>query len=133
MNPHSFHELLREYMQEKLPGISARTPVRTGELVTPYLLLSCSGEELLVPNNNTWECTLAVELYTNAYDNPGADSRSIFSRVCSILSGKETRKALNERASDFYLYTLTLRNIEEPDTEDGVFVQRANFRVLLQF
>lgn len=133
MNPHSFHELLREVMQEKFPKIAVRTPVRTGELATPYLILTCTGEALLVPGNNTWECSLAVELHTNAYDNPGADSRDIFSRICRTIAEKATKKSLNERASDFYVYSLAQRSLDEPSTEDNDFIQRANYRLVIQY
>lgn len=133
MNPHSFHELLRELMQEEFPQISIRTPVRTGELATPYLLLTCTGEEPLIAGNNTWECTLAVELHTTAYDNPGADSRDMFSRICRAIGEKSMKKSLNERAGDFYVYSLSQRSLDEPSTEDNDFIQRANYRVILQY
>ncbi len=133
MNPHSFHELLCELVQEKVPDVSIRTPVRTGEVHTPYLLLGCLEEEQVIRGNDTWECTLSVELHTNAYDTPGADSRDMFSRICSAVSNKETRKALNERACDFYIYSLALRSLDDPTTEESDFIQRANYRLVIQY
>ena len=133
MNTHSIAETLRRFLLEALPGVSIHTPVSNGELVAPYVLLSCVAEEELIPGNKTWECSLDVSLHNAAHDEAETTMREQFSSLCATLGRKTSREAINEAAPDFILYSLSLRSIEEPQAQDNDFTQTATFRVVAQF
>ena len=133
MNTHSINETLRRFLLEALPGVSIHTPVSNGELVVPYVLLSCVAEEELIPGNKTWECSLEVSLHYAAHDEAETTMREQFSSLCATLGRKTSREAINEAAPDFILYSLSLRSIEEPQAQDNDFTQTATFRVVAQF
>ena len=133
MNTHSINETLRRFLLEALPGVSIHTPVSNGELVAPYVLLSCVAEEELIPGNKTWECSLDVSLHYAAHDEAETTMREQFSSLCATLGRKTSREAINEVAPDFILYSLSLRSIEEPQAQDNDFTQTATFRVVAQF
>ena len=133
MNTHSINETLRRFLVEALPGVSIHTPVSNGELVAPYVLLSCVAEEELIPGNKTWECSLDVSLHYAAHDEAETTMREQFSSLCATLGRKTSREAINEAAPDFILYSLSLRSIEEPQAQDNDFTQTATFRVVAQF
>ena len=133
MNTHSINETLRRFLLEVLPGVSIHTPVSNGELVAPYVLLSCVAEEELIPGNKTWECSLDVSLHYAAHDEAETNMREQFSSLCATLGRKTSREAINEAAPDFILYSLSLRSIEEPQAQDNDFTQTATFRVVAQF
>ena len=133
MNTHSINETLRRFLLEALPGVSIHTPVSNGELVAPYVLLSCVAEEELIPGNKTWECSLDVSLHYAAHDEAETTMREQFSSLCSTLGRKTTLEGVNKAAPDFILYSLSLRSIEEPQAQDNDFTQTATFRVVAQF
>ena len=60
ISPHSFTESLRAFLSEALQGIFVHTPVTNGELVLPYVLLTCTAEAERIPGNHTWECNLCI-------------------------------------------------------------------------
>lgn len=133
ISPHSFTESLRAFLSEALQGIFVHTPVTNGELVLPYVLLTCTAEAERIPGNHTWECNLAVELHTSGEDVRDLSSREMFSVICRTLQARKTRQQLDDSAADFQLYSISLRTIEEPQTLDNNFIQSATFRVVLQF
>ena len=133
ISPHSFTESLRAFLAEALPDIPVHTPVNTGELVVPYLLLSCIAETERIPGNHTWECTLSVALHTSGDDQGDTASRELFGQICRMIGNPRTRDRLNKSGQDFSLYALALRSIEEPLTSENNFIQSATFRVVIQF
>lgn len=133
MNTHSIAETLRSCLLQNYPELAIHTPISTGELVTPYALLSCIADDELILGNKTWECSLQVSMHSAALDEEDTAMREQFSTLCSVLGKKTTREAINRSAPDFILYSLSLRSIEEPQTLDNDFIQTATFRVVVQF
>ena len=133
MNTHSITETIRSCLLQNYPELAIHTPVSNGELVAPYVLLSCVAEEELIPGNKTWECSLDVSLHYAAHDEAETTMREQFSSLCATLGRKTSREAINEAAPDFILYSLSLRSIEEPQAQDNDFTQTATFRVVAQF
>ncbi len=134
MSPHSFAVSLRNVLSSVHQDIHVFVPVSTEYRIEyPYLLLNLTTDEERIPRNDTWSCTLEVQLHTNAYDVGGVSARDAFSRVCDELETPELRKAVNNVAEDFYLYRMALVSVDEPQVQDDVFTQSARFRVLLQF
>lgn len=133
MNTHSIAETIRSCLLQNYPELVIHTPVSNGELVAPYVLLSCVAEEELIPGNKTWECSLDVSLHYAAHDESETTMREQFSSLCATLGRKVSREAINEAAPDFILYSLSLRSIEEPQAQDNDFTQTATFRVVAQF
>ena len=116
-----------------MPEVTIHTPISNGELSSPYVLLSCVAEEELIPGNNTWEYSMELSLHSAAHDEEETSMREQFSTLCALLGRKTSRVAINEAAPDFILYSLSLRGIEEPQTQDNDFIQTATFRVVIQF
>ena len=83
ISPHSFTESLRAFLSEALQGIFVHTPVTNGELVLPYVLLTCTAEAERIPGNHTWECNLAVELHTSGEDVSDLSSREMLSAIAA--------------------------------------------------
>lgn len=134
MNTHSITETIRCFLLETVPdGLFVHTPISKGELVLPYVLLNCVADSELIPGNKTWECTMEVSLHSAAYDEKETSMREQFAALCSLLEEKRTLKAINEAASDFILYSLSLKGIEEAQAQENNFIQTARFRVILQF
>lgn len=133
MNTHSLTETIRHFLMEMMPEVTIHTPISNGELSTPYALLSCVAEEELIPGNNTWEYSMELSLHSSAHDEEDTSMREQFSSLCALLGKKSTLETVNEAASDFILYSLSLRGIEEPQTQDNDFIQTATFRVVIQF
>ena len=133
MNPHSFTESLRLKLAFAFPGLSIHTAVMDGSRSLPYVLLSLSSGEERIQRNHTWNCELSVQLFTHAQDTSGEDARNQFSSLCAAVEKGSLREALNESASDFYLYRLSLQAVDEPMVQDDSFIQSARFRVLIQF
>jgi len=133
MNTHSLTETTRRFLMESKPSLSIHTPISNGELSSPYVLLSCVAEEELIPGNNTWEYSMELSLHSAAHDEAETSMREQFTTLCALLGRKTSRVAINEAAPDFILYSLSLRGIEEPQTQDNDFIQTATFRVVIQF
>ena len=133
MNTHSITETIRSCLLQHYPELAIHTPISTGELVTPYALLTCIADDELILGNKTWECSLQVSMHSAALDEEDTAMRKQFTTLCSILGKKTTRESINTSAPDFILYSLSLRSIEEPQTMENDFIQSATFRVVVQF
>ncbi len=133
MNTHSINETMRRFLMEAMPEVTIHTPISNGELSTPYVLLSCVAEAELIPGNNTWEYSMELSLHSAAHDEAETSMREQFTTLCALLGRKTSRVDINEAAPDFILYSLSLRGIEEPQTQDNDFIQTATFRVVIQF
>ncbi len=133
MNTHSITETIRTCLLQLHPELAIHTPISTGELVLPYALLTCIAEDELIPGNRTWECSLQVSMHSAALDEEDTAMRKQFTTLCSVLGKTTTREAINTSASDFILYSISLRSIEEPQTMENDFIQSATFRVVVQF
>lgn len=133
MNTHTITETIRRFLMETMPEVTIHTPISNDELSSPYVLLSCVAEEELIPGNNTWEYSMELSLHSAAHDEAETSMREQFSTLCALLGRKTSRVAINEAAPDFILYSLSLRGIEEPQTQDNDFIQTATFRVVIQF
>ena len=124
---------MRRFLMEAMPEVTIHTPISNGELSTPYVLLSCVAEAELIPGNNTWEYSMELSLHSAAHDEAETSMREQFTTLCALLGRKTSRVDINEAAPDFILYSLSLRGIEEPQTQDNDFIQTATFRVVIQF
>lgn len=133
MNPHSFTENLRLKLDAAFPGLPIHTAIMDGSRVLPYVLLTLASGEELIRRNHTWDCELSVQLFTHAQDTGGEEARKGFASLCAEVEKSSLRDALNESASDFYLYRLSLLAIGEPMVQDDTYIQSARFRVLIQF
>lgn len=133
MNTHSITETIRRFLTETLPNLPVHTPIRSGELATPYALLTCIADDEMILGNKTWECSLQVSLHSSAPDEEDTAMREQFTTLCSVLGKKTTREAINTSALDFILYSLSLRSIEEPQAMENDFIQSATFRLVVQF
>ena len=133
MNTHTITETIRRFLMETMPEVTIHTPISNGGLSSPYVLLSCVAEEELIPGNNTWEYSMELSLHSAAHDEAETSMREQFTTLCALLGRKTSRVAINEAAPDFILYSLSLRGIEEPQTQDNDFIQTATFRVVIQF
>lgn len=133
MNTHSISETIRICLLQLHPALAIHTPISTGELVTPYALLTCIADDELILGNKTWECSLTLALHSAALEEEETSMREQFSSLCALLGKKTTRAAINGMAADFILYSLSLQSIEEPQTMDNDFIQTATFRVVVQF
>ena len=133
MNTHSITETIRTCLLQIHPELAIHTPISTGELVTPYALLTCIADDELILGNKTWECSLQVSMHSAAMDEEDIAMRKQFTTLCSILGSKPTLEVINKSAPDFILYSLSLRGIEEPQTLENDFIQSATFRVVVQF
>ncbi len=133
MNTHSITETIRTCLLQLHPELAIHTPISTGELETPYALLTCIADDELILGNKTWECSLQVSMHSAALDEEDTAMRKQFTALCSVLGKKATREAINTSAPDFILYSLSLRSIEEPQTMENDFIQSATFRVVVQF
>ena len=133
MNTHSITETIRTCLLQIHPELEIHTPISNGELVAPYVLLSCVANEELIPGNRTWECSLVLSLHSAAHDEAETTMREQFSSLCATLGRKTTLEGVNKAAPDFLLYSLSLRSIEEPQAQENDFTQTATFRVVAQF
>ena len=133
MNPHSFTEALRLKLDAAFSGLSIHTAVMDGSRSLPYVLLTLSSGEERILRNHTWDCELSVQLLTHAQDTNGEEARNRFASLCAEVEKGSLRDLLNESASDFYLYRLSLQVVDEPMVQDDSFIQSARFRVLIQF
>ena len=133
MNTHSITETIRTCLLQIYPELEIHTPISNGELVAPYVLLSCVADEELIPGNRTWECSLVLSLHSAAHDEAETTMREQFSSLCTTLGKKTTRESVNEAAPDFILYSLSLRNSEEPQAQENTFIQTAILRIVVQF
>ncbi len=133
MNTHSITETIRSYLLQIHQELAIHTPISTGELATPYALLTCIADDELILGNKTWECSLQVSMHSAALAEEDTVMREQFTTLCSVLGKKTTREAINTSAPDFILYSLSLRSIEEPQTMENDFIQSATFRVVVQF
>ena len=133
MTPHSFSETLKQVLVDTHPELQLYLPIEDGERVYPYVLITVTADEERILKNHTWECSLDVQLHTNAYDLEGVSARRYFSQLCAEIEKPELRLLLNDAASDFYLYRIALLTVDEPQVQDETFIQSARFRVLLQF
>lgn len=133
MNPHSFTENLRLKLDASFPGLSIHTAIMDGARSLPYVLLTLASGEERIQRNHTWDCELSVQLFTHAQDTNGEDARNRFSSLCAEVEKGSLRDSLNESATDFYLYRLSLLAIDEPMVQDDTYIQSSRFRVLIQF
>lgn len=133
MNPHSLAESVRQFLQERLPGIPVHTSLDNGELRLPYLLVQASADSEIVPGNSTWELTLALELHTSAHETDGPDARTAFAEALHALCKHDARLELNAAAPDFHLYALRLTLLDRAEVQDDSFVQHASLRAVAQF
>ena len=133
MNPHSLTETLRHFLEERLPGLSVRTPLDNGELALPYALVEATADTERVPGNGTWEMSVSLELHTNAHEQDGEEARYSGADVVQALCAAGARKDINEVAGDFYLYSLKLATLDRAEVQDDSFVQHAEFRAVVQF
>lgn len=133
MNTHSLACAIRTFLLDVAPDMTVHLPVNNAELHEPYILLNLTADNELVAGNHTWECTLSVEVHTEAHDQLPLESRRLMNKVCGILSAKSTKKQLNDAALDFFLYALSLRSVNEPQAQENTFTQTADFRIVVQF
>lgn len=133
MNPHSVTETLRRHLVERLPGLAVHTPLDNGELLLPYALVEATADSERVPGNGTWDMTVSLELHTNAHEQDGEEARYSGADVVQALCAAGARKALNEVAEDFYLYSLKLSSLSPAEVQDDSFIQRAEFLAVVQF
>ena len=133
MNPHSLTETLRRHLVERLPGLAVHTPLDNGELLLPYALVEATADSERVPGNGTWEMSVSLELHTNAHEQDGEEAHYSGADLVRVLCAAGARKALNEVAEDFYLYSLKLSSLSPAEVQDDSFVQHAEFRAVVQF
>ena len=100
MNTHSLACAIRTFLLDVAPDMTVHLPVNNAELHEPYILLNLTADNELVAGNHTWECTLSVEVHTEAHDQLPLESRRLMNKVCGILSAKSTKKQLNDAALD---------------------------------
>lgn len=133
MNPHSFTENLKTYLQAAFSELHVYTPVTSEERCLPYALLTLSSSEERIPRNNTWFCELEMQLQTSAHDLAGSTARQFFTELCRKLEEDTLRKDLNNSAPDYLIYRILLLSVDDALVQDDIFIQPARFRVILQF
>lgn len=133
MNTHSVNEALRLYLQGLLPDISIHTPVNCDSLSEPYILVSCTADSELIPKNHTWACNVSVEVHTSAHDQDEEASRNQAADLFALLAKRCSREAVNALSTDFLLYSFALSSVLEPEAVEDAFIQRGEFRAVVQF
>lgn len=74
----------------------------------------------------TSPATLPSTLAASSPNHAGTD-------VVGVLCAAGARKALNEVAEDFYLYSLKRFSLSPAEVQDNSFIQRAEFLAVVQF
>lgn len=131
MKTHSVNETLRFCLSKAFPELAIQTPLNAEELTLPYILLSSTAEEECITRNNTWRFSLSLEIHTSAYDTPDTEGRKLASLVLQYLA--QCGDDLNRSAPDFYVYSIQAEAVDEPQAQDKDFIQRATFRLIVQF
>lgn len=131
MMTHSLNETLRQFLADNFPTLAIHTPLNNGELKVPYVLLAATADDELIARNNTWHMTLSVEVHSSAFDHTDKESRDWATAVFQTLA--QARSPLNALADDFFIYSILLSSVDEPEVKDNDFVQRAAFKVIVQF
>ncbi len=130
---HTFLPLLQHHLHLAIPTVQVRCAVGTEELTLPYAVLSITNEQELIPRNHTWELSVGVELHANAYDTREDEQQALFRNICAALAAPQLTNTLNTEASDFYLYSLRLQAVDEPQVQDKTHIQTARFRAIIQY
>ncbi len=129
----TFPALLQRHLHLAIPTVQVRCAAGTEDLTLPYAVLSITAEQELIPRNHTWELSVGVELHASAYDTPEQEQQSLFRSICETMDSTLFTDTLNADATDFYLYSLRLQVIDEPQVQDKTHVQTARFRAIIQF
>ena len=129
----TFPTLLQRHLHLAVPTVQVRCAVGTEELTLPYAVLSITNEQELIPRNHTWELSVGVELHANAYDTREDEQKKLFHALCTALASAKLADTLNAEASDFYLYSLRLQVVDEPQQQDKTHIQTARFRAVIQY
>lgn len=126
----TFRTFLKTIIEQ--PGVAIHIPGDTDEpLALPYLLISSTTDEELIPRNHTWIFSLSVEWRTSADDHDGEEARCFSADLFRRLA--ESRSAINALAPSFYLYSISLASLDEASVEERCFCYRATFRLVAQF
>ncbi len=128
----TFTDLLQHHLHLAIPTVQVRCAAGTEDLTLPYAVLSITGEQELIPRNHTWELTVGLELHASAYDTPEQEQQSLFRDICAALAAPKLTDTLNAEATDFYLYSLRLQAVDEPQVQDKTHLQTARFRAVIQ-
>ena len=128
----TFPTLLQHHLHLAIPTVQVRCAAGTEDLTLPYAVLSITGEQEIIPRNHTWELSVGVELHASAYDTPEQEQQALFRDICAALSTPDFINSLNEEATDFYLYSLRLQAVDEPQQQDKTHLQTARFRAVIQ-
>ncbi len=129
----TFPTLLQHHLHLAIPTVQVRCAAGTEDLTLPYAVLSITGEQEIIPRNHTWELSVGVELHASAYDTPEQEQQALFRNICAALADPKFTDTLNAEATDFYLYSLRLQAVDEPQVQDKTHVQTARFRAIIQF
>ena len=131
MKTHSVNETLRFCLGKAFPELAIQTPLNAEKLSLPYILLSSTAEEECITRNSTWRFSLSVEIHTSAYGTPDTEGRRLATLVLQYLA--MCTGDLNKVAEDFYVYSVQLESVDEPQVQETDFIQRATFRLIIQF
>ncbi len=129
----TFPTLLQRHLHLAIPTVQVRLAAGTEDLALPYAVISIAAEQELIARNYTWELSVGMELHASAYDTPEDKQQALFRNICSALSTPDFTDTLNAEATDFYLYSLRLQVIDEPQVQDKTHIQTARFRAIIQF
>ncbi len=129
----TFPTLLQRHLHLAIPTVQVRCAAGTEDLTLPYAVISITAEQELIPRNRTWELSVGVEFHANAYDTPEQEQRNLFNTLCVALATSQFAATLNAEAADFYLYSLRLQAIDEPQVQDKTHIQTARFRAIIQY
>ncbi len=131
----TFPEDLRAKLADALPEMDIRHHVDNGDVDTarPYTVLTVTAEQELVRGNHTWEMSIVLELHAHAYDTPGDKQQQAFRQLCAVLRSPHLVVDLNENATDYYLYCLSLQGADEPIVQDKSFIQTVRCRAVIQY
>ncbi len=130
---HTFLPLLQHHLHLAIPTVQVRCAAGTEDLTAPYAVLTITAEQELIPRNHTWELSVGVELHASAYDTPEDEQRALFHALCAALASAKLTDTLNAEASDFYLYSLRLQAVDEPQQQEKTHIQTARFRAIIQY
>ena len=131
--PNTFPNLLQHHLLLASPTVQVRCAAGTEELTAPYVVLFISAEQELIPRNHTWELSVGVELHANAHDTPEQEQQALFRSICETMAAPKFTDTLNEEATDFYLYSLRLQVVDDPQVQEKEHLQTARFRAVIQY
>ena len=129
----SFTHLLQHHLHLAIPTVQVRCAAGTEDLTAPYVVISLSAEQELIPRNHTWELSVGVELHASAYDTQEEEQKQLFHALCAVLANPKFTDTLNSEATDFYLYSLRLQAVDEAQQQEKTHIQTARFRAVIQY